>query len=92
MRLLRMPVKLVYAWKLADVFICLTSTKDNIKEPCEKLFLLYGGNSFDSLVVLRYTKYIKMVSESVTVKHETLPATASAAEFHAYRAFYQNQE
>lgn len=87
-----MPVKSAYAWKLAHVFICLTSTKDNVKEACEKLFLLYGGNSFDSLVVLRYTKYIKMVSESVTIKHETLPATASAAELHAYRAFYQTQE
>ena len=33
-----------------------------------------------------------MVSESVTIKHETLPATVSTAAFQAYRTFYQTQE
>ena len=71
---------------------CPTSTKDNVKEAGEKLFLmLYGGKSSDSLVDLRYAKYMKMVSESVTIKPETLPPTASAAAFHVYRAFYQTQ-
>ena len=75
-----------------DVFICPTDTKDNIKEAGEKLFLmLYCGKSSDSLADLRYAKYMKMVSESVTIKPETLPPTASAAAFHVYRAFYQTQ-
>ena len=66
---------------------CPTSTKDDIKEAGAKLFLmLYGGKSSDSLADLRYAKYMKIVSESVT-----LPPTASAAALHAYRAFYQIQ-
>ena len=35
---------------------------------------------------------MKMVSESVTIKHETLPTTVSTAAFQAYRTFYQTQE
>ena len=87
---LRLLEKSAYARKLVDVFICPTSTKDNIKEAGEKLFLmLYGGKSPDSLADLRYAKYMKVVSKSVTVKRKTLPPTVSAAAFHAYRAFYQ---
>ena len=53
--------------------------------------MLYGSKSCDSLADLRYVKYMKMVSESVTSKPETLPPTASDAAFHAYRAFHQTQ-
>ena len=35
---------------------------------------------------------MKIVSESVTIKPETLPSTASAAAFHTYREFYQTQK
>ena len=54
--------------------------------------MLYGGKSFDFLADLRYTKYMKMVSESVTIKPETLSPTARTAAFHAYREFCQTEE
>ena len=54
--------------------------------------MLYGGKSSDSLADLRYAKYMKMVSEYVTIKPETMPPTTSAAAFHAYRAFYHTQK
>ena len=50
------------------------------------------NNNNDNNNDLRWGKYMKIVSESVTIKPETLPSTASAAAFHTYREFYQTQK
>ena len=53
---------------------------------------MYGGKSSDSLADLSYPNYMKMFSESVTIKPETLPPTECAAACHIYRVFYQTQK
>ena len=88
-----MLIRIARKISICTVFVCPSSTKYNIKEAGGKLFLiLYSDQSSDSLADLSYANYVKMFSESVTIKSETLPLTESAAACYVYRVFCQTQE
>ena len=67
-------------------------TADEIGKDGIRLFIiLFGGKPNDSLNVLRYAKFMDMVSSSIKamLDPQKLPPTERAAHFHSLRVYFQ---
>ena len=66
-------------------------TQERVAEAGLKLFvLMYQGKPEDSLNLLRYARYMHLISDSVSkIKPEIFPPTERAAHFHCLRVYLQ---
>ena len=68
-------------------------TPEQIGTPGLRIFvLLHGGKDTDNLSSLRYAKYIKMASTTLSLKPEKLSPTNIAAFFYFFLVYYQVQK
>ena len=65
-------------------------TPEQIGAPGLRMFvLLHGEKDTDNLSSLRYAKYMKMASTTLSLKPEKLPPTNRAAYFYFLLVYYQ---
>ena len=80
--------------EISRLFNCDNVTQEQVAEAGLRLFILmYQAKSEDSLNLLRYARYMHLISDSVfKIKPEILPPTEKAAHFHCLQVYLKGTQ